>query len=850
MSSSVCRFRTAVTPFSRANWSTSRGISSGRAVTARSVRFPSASNWTRTAPRLRSAARGGDNDITRELRCSENGCGPGGWLVRSATGSAPQRSVIDENPNGVLSDRDPCCASAVSGSENEAPNRQMTTNEGADTINEVRRTVLLAMALVVVLLVRHSVHASEGDTAPHRLVPQSARGVRGAAAPYASTDIRSGKRRFRLELPTVILTDVPVGRVEVQAIDERGLPDESFHGRAKITGIVILQDGRMRPLPAFQRGRLVLTSDLAAGPKVYVTAPRIRVEHSGFTSLDQPVRRLWRWLSLLPPVVAIVLAVWWRSVLPALLTAIWVGAVVIAFGNPLHGAWLTVKDFVVFQLFEPGEAEKDHAVIVLFTLFLGALIGVMARSGGTGELVRRLSRHAHTRQRGQLLTCVMGLVVFFDDYANTLLLGGTLRPVADRLRISREKLAFLVDSTAAPVSGLAIISTWIGFEIGQISAAFVNVGLEANAFSVFVRTIPYRFYALYLLVFVWLIAATGRDYGPMLRAERIALRTPPPDPVSGTTPEGPLRQTPPGAARPPRDCVCTALIPLAVLIGLLLLGLWWSGTHHLVSENARRHQAGQPLLKAGLLTVLQFAAANRVLLVASFSASVTAILCARATGTLGWRAAGRAWLEGAANMRMALAILVLAWGVASVCDHEHLNTAGVVVELTQGLLEPHWMPAMSFLIAAVVSFATGSSFSTMGLLIPLFVAVTYHLLAGTGTVTADHPLMLATIGAVLAGAIFGDHCSPISDTTILSSAASGCDHLRHVATQIPYAISVATVALLFGYLPAGWHVAPLSLIPWGCLTLAALVWRFGRLAEAVPAEAVSVRPGPSSPELE
>ncbi|NOX55453.1 MAG: hypothetical protein GXP27_13650 [Planctomycetes bacterium] len=683
---------------------------------------------------------------------------------------------------------------------------------------------------------------------------------------------RAGVRRFRLELPPVVLTDVPVARIEIQAIDERGRLDGSFRGRAEISGIRLVQDGQWQPLPPFQDGRLVLTSDLAAGRKLYVTAPRIGIEHPDFEPLNQPVRRLWRWLGLLPPAAAILLAIWWRSVLPALLTAIWAGAVAVAFGNPVQGTWLTVKEFIVFQLFEPGQPQKDHAIIVLFTLFLGALIGVMAQSGGTSELVRRLSRHAQTRQRGQVLTCLMGLVVFFDDYANTLLLGGTLRPVADRLRISREKLAFLVDSTAAPVSGLAIISTWVGFEIGQISAAFDSVGVDANAFSVFVHTIPYRFYAMYLLVFVWLIAATGRDYGPMLRAERTAQQARPPrdaPAVSTTSPapetvppqkasavreDAPLSQanalttelTQRNATEPtpdsdsrlceacqesspgPRRFIRTALVPLATLIGLLLVGLWWSGSRQLTLENARLEASGRPLLAAGLLNILQFASANRVLLMASLSASVVAAACAVTMGTLSWRQAGRAWLQGAASMRMALAILVLAWGVAAVCDSQHLNTAGVVVELTQGLLEPHWMPAMSFLIAATVSFATGSSFSTMGLLIPLFVAVTFHLLAPAGPVPADHPLMLATIGAVLAGAIFGDHCSPISDTTILSSAASGCDHLRHVVTQIPYALSVAAVALALGYLPSGWHVPPLVLIPLGLLALVAIVWRFGQ----------------------
>jgi len=644
---------------------------------------------------------------------------------------------------------------------------------------------------------------------------------------WAADSSRDGSlvARFRIELPKFVLTDVPVRRVELQAVSESGQVDRSFQSAVVVDGISLEVDGRARQLPAFRDGRLVLETDLAAGRRVYITQRQIRAEHRGFEPSNKSVVLIWRWLSLVPPLLAIFLAVWWRRVLPALFLAILAGAVVLCHGNVLIGSWITLKQFLVDELLQPGDPDKSHILIVLFTSFLGALIGVMSRSGGTGELVRRLAPLARTRERAQGMTCLMGLVVFFDDYANTLLLGGTLRPVTDRLRVSREKLAFLVDATAAPVAGLALISTWVGFEIGQISEAFQSVDIDANAFSVFVATVPYRFYAIYLLVFVWWIALTGRDFGPMLRAEQRAVEA-----EGDSESEQPDRSDEAGdlASVGRRPLVRNALIPLGALIAFLLFGLWWSGNSALAVQNLARRTAGAPATSATVFEVLQAADSNRVLFGAALAASLVAVLGAVTTHALTVVQAAGAWLLGVRSMLGALTILLLAWGVASVCDPEHLNTDGFLVEITRGALDVRWMPTLAFLLAAGVSFATGSSFSTMGLLIPLFVAVTCHLLAGTDQVDPHNPLMLATIGAVLAGAIFGDHCSPISDTTVLSSAASGCHHLQHVMTQMPYAACVAGIALVFGYIPVGFGMAPWLLIPVSAVAMGVVVFRFGR----------------------
>jgi Na+/H+ antiporter NhaC len=454
----------------------------------------------------------------------------------------------------------------------------------------------------------------------------------------------------------------------------------------------------------------------------------------------------------------------------------------------------------------------------------------MSRSGGTLALVSSMSRFTKQREHGQVLTWMMGLVVFFDDYANTFLVGSTMRPVTDRLKISREKLAFLVDSTAAPIAGIAFISTWIGVEIGYISDTYERLGMSGDVYSTFLATIPYRFYSLHLLVFVWLIAYSGRDFGPMLKAETRALARGElfrPEAVTANVTENELQANPAG-----RHLRRNAFLPLAALLGFIVIGLWWTGSNALANVNLEARHLEAAEIPATLWNILGHSSPNRVMFLSAFFASIVAVGTAVSSQALKMREGIDAWVAGAKSMFFPVIILVMAWGVATVCDENHLNTAGFLVEISHGHLSVSWMPTLAFLLAGVVAFATGSSWSTMGLLMPLFISVTYYLLAGLNEAGPNHHLMLATIGAVLAGAIFGDHCSPISDTTVLSSAATRCDHFDHVATQLPYAACVAGVALLLGYVPIGLGIwQPILLLPPGVIVLYLLVQFLGRSVE-------------------
>ncbi len=514
-------------------------------------------------------------------------------------------------------------------------------------------------------------------------------------------------------------------------------------------------------------------------------------------------------LSLLPPLVAIVLAVATRRVILSLLLGVFAGALILAGGHlPTATASMLEKHLWV------SLTDETHLRVFCFTLLMGAMVGVLHRSGSMHALVRSLSPLARTRRSGQLTTWMLGLVIFFDDYANSLLLGGTMQPLADRLKISREKLAYLVDSTAAPVAGLAIVSTWVAGEIGFIQDGFADLQLDGppvDGFSVFIASIPYRFYVLWALALVPMIALLGRDFGPMLTAERRATqrrsRPRSDDNVSGTG------QTSGGAWY-------DALIPIAVLVGVTVWLLVRTGSAKLAEEG---------VVDASWLDCFGNGHSYLALVYGSLSGLLIAVVWTRLRGRLTWQKARSAALEGAGQMLTALAILWLAWALSGMTTEKQLGTAVYLGGILEQSITPTWLPTIVFVLSSLVAFATGTSWGTMAIVMPLVVRVACQLVSGQHSIAvAEDPLIIASVGSVLAGAIFGDHCSPISDTTVLSSQASGCDHVAHVRTQLPYALLVAIVSILFGTLPVAMGVSVWILLPVGTVVLIACLLLFGK----------------------
>lgn len=576
-------------------------------------------------------------------------------------------------------------------------------------------------------------------------------------------------------------------------------------------------------------------------------------------------------LSLLPPVLAILLAIVTRRVFLSLLVAVATGAVILRWPDPFAAAITLGEDLLWARL-----VNGDNLRVFAFTMLMGAMIGVMYRTGAMLALVEAITPWARNRRRGQVAGWGLGLFIFFDDYANTLLLGNTLRPVTDKLRLSREKLAYIVDSTAAPVAGLALVSTWVAIEIQFIREGFQSVGLPAGpdvGFAVFLETIPYRFYPIFALVLVGLVAIMGRDFGPMLTAERRAWRSTPKaegapaneaeDRISGlgkenesSDEENPALVPRADASRHWLDAVLPILVVVLVVIGLLIT----TGIKQVQEEaEAAQERLAQPAQGSALDDASQRAAAQEkvekaatagplvylvsgnsyiALLYAALAGLATSVLVGLARRSATARECRRAAAAGALFVVPALGILWLASSIKAVCDAPSeggLGTGQFVAKLMGDQVPLFLLPTAVFILASAVSFATGTSWGTMGILMPLVVSVTHQLLSTPDAAAEVHdPLMMATIGSVLAGAIFGDHCSPVSDTTILSSLASNCNHIAHVWTQIPYALLGGAIAILCGTLPAGLGVSGwgcLSLLLLGSLLMAVFLRTFGRRAE-------------------
>ncbi len=515
------------------------------------------------------------------------------------------------------------------------------------------------------------------------------------------------------------------------------------------------------------------------------------------------------WISLIPPLVAIGLALITREVVLSLFAGIWVGALLLVGFNPMEGTAYSLDVLIVALV------DADHIAIIVFSMLLGGMVGVMSRGGGTLGVVDVLSTFATSRKKGQLFSWGSAIFIFFDDYANTLIRGNALRPMTDRLNISREKLAYIVDSTAAPLAVSAVITTWIGFEITQIQnalsglaattedaalAAQLQAGAD-NAFIIFLHSIPYLFYPLLALAFVLMTIVMKREFGPMLTAERRAYSG------GGVIREGsmPATDTSLDSLQPlegkPRRWY-NAGLPVISVIVVALYGLYSTGASALGPG------------ESGFTAIIGKADPFAALLWASFTGCAVAIGLVVFQKILTLNQAIESWVGGMQSMLIAVVILILAWGLGGVT--QEIGTGTYLASLLQDTLPLALLPGLVFFIAAVTAFSTGTSWGTMAILFPVVVPLSIAMGAGVGFAGGEnYGILLGAISSVMAGAVFGDHCSPISDTTVLSSMSSACDLIDHVRTQLPYALVVAVVALAVGEIPAAFDFIHPA---WGLLT--------------------------------
>jgi Na+/H+ antiporter NhaC len=481
--------------------------------------------------------------------------------------------------------------------------------------------------------------------------------------------------------------------------------------------------------------------------------------------------------SLLPAFLAIVLALWTKQVLISLLGGIWSGALL------QHGFVLSLPRSL--DVLVETAADADKLKVILFTLALGGMVGIVSASGGTKGIVRLVARYAKDAKSSSVATWIMGMAVFFDDYASTLLTGSTMRPITDKARISREKLSYIVDSTAAPIASIALVSTWIGYEVSVLGEAMKASGLPGDPYQIFIQGIPSRFYPIFALLFVFMVAIRGRDFGPMYHAEKRARSTgrvlrDGASPLMDTTVD---EEKTDGAEKQP---VATfAVAPILVLIASILICLKILGPD--ASYDALLYGSAIGLLTAGVLPW-----GMRRMRLSEVVDSMT---------------------NGIRSTTLAIMVLVLAWSVGKVMND--LQAGPYVAGLLGEALPAFLLPTVTFLLAAVMALATGTSWGTMAILFPIVIPV----VALHQGIPDFQAIFLGTSSAVLAGAVFGDHCSPISDTTVLSSIASGADHVDHVRTQLPYAMVCGGVSIFWGTLPMGFGLSPWLGMVMGILSL-------------------------------
>jgi len=579
----------------------------------------------------------------------------------------------------------------------------------------------------------------------------------------------------------------------------RGVPFRlTIRSDAGFQGTVHLEGVRGLRTVDLKNGVCILERAVADGPISARAGNRV-------AKLDRRV--LPPWLCFLPPIVAIALALLTRQVVVSLFMGVWTGALLLAEFEAfsLARSLAYSLDLVVVEAADP-----PHGILLLTLLLMGGWIGILAHGGTLKGLGDRFAPLIRTRRASMVSTWAMCLVLFFDDYANSLIAGTTMRPITDRFRVSREKLAYLVDSTAGPITALGLVSTWALLEERMLHTAF-----GGGVGAVVLHLHPYSFYTLFCLLLVFLVAWSGRDFGPMYAAEMRAITT-------GQVLDlraRPLIDRELADAMQVEDMKerwPTAAISIGALFVLTLAALVITG-----HRNPQR-----PAGADGLLQILEFAKPFRSFLYGAFGATAVAVAACVARRYLGLAQVVEAWFRGMKAMLVAVVILVLAWAMGQTC--RDLSVGSFVAQGLEGWSAYSWLPAMAFILCAGISLSTGSALASLVLLLPILVPI-----------ARQHPevgIQYGTLAAVLSGALFGDHLSPISDTTVVSSLGAASDHIDHVKTQFPYAILVGIVALGCGFIPAGKGLSVWICLAAGAAVLAAVVFAFGKKLPTVQEE--------------
>ncbi|MBE6965050.1 MAG: Na+/H+ antiporter NhaC family protein [Ruminococcaceae bacterium] len=488
------------------------------------------------------------------------------------------------------------------------------------------------------------------------------------------------------------------------------------------------------------------------------------------------------WLSLLPPIIAIALALITKEVYSSLFIGITAGALMYANFN-----FSGTIDHLFVDGFISSIADPYNIGIIIFLVVLGTIVSLMNKSGGSAAFGRWASTHIKSRFGAQLATIALGILIFVDDYFNCLTVGSVMRPVCDKFKVSRSKLSYLIDATAAPICIIAPISSWAAAVAGFVSEDQIG-GLE-----LFIKAIPYNFYAILTIVMMLTLVVLKFDYGPMKKHEVSALNL---DSMHGdvfSADEKEMLRHIEDADTNKNGSVWDLVAPVVVLIIGCLLGLLYSGGFF----------SGTSFIDA-----FSGADASVGLVLGAFAGLIFSVIYFMCRRVLKFRDCMDSLPEGFKAMVPAIMILCCAWTLKAMTDSLGAKIfIAEFVRISASSFIP-LLPAIVFLIGVGLSFSTGTSWGTFGILIPIVLAIF------GGSISNE--IAIIAISACMAGAVCGDHCSPISDTTIMASAGAQCDHLNHVSTQLPYAMTVAGVSfvsyLIAGFVKNAWICLPIAIV--------------------------------------
>lgn len=492
-------------------------------------------------------------------------------------------------------------------------------------------------------------------------------------------------------------------------------------------------------------------------------------------------------ISILPPIIAILLAIKTKNVLFSLFIGLLFGSTAIAGWNPVLGFANLIPNYIYAQI-----ASDSNVQSLTNLLIIGGFVALIGATGGAAAFAKTAGRIINNKKKAEISMWLGGLFVWFSDSANSLLVGPIFQPIGDKFKVSREKFAYILDSTSSPICAMVPIISWGVYIMGLIQAELdIYTEINLSSWQIFVGAVPFQFYSILTLLMVGFISYTQFDYGPMLKAQRRA--------ESGQLlREGavPLRNT--KEAKLPEGIESQAkmvLIPLAALLIVMFTVFVLNGfPKESLKGTVIRQGISLGFIVGGILATI-FSVKGKILTLKDAESTV---------------------FDGMKDMVYLMVLMVFAWSLGSVC--KGLGTAYFIMDATEGFLNPGFLPVILFIVGCCMSLPTGSSWGPYAILMPIGIPI---------AITMGAPV-LVTVAAIISGGLFGDHCSPLSDTTLLASMGAACDHIDHFKTQIPYALTVAIVSSVL-YIIAGFYEVSIIVIP-GIIVLFALIYVLHKLS--------------------